>query len=185
MEHAPAPRSSKEQAASAASRKKLLARYQKVKKLHSQGMSILAICRALGMSRGPVKGYVHADSFPERRHPPQESMLDPFKPYLAKRWGGLPRSDAAMEGHKGAGLSGCPGACSAMGEAKKMGVSAHYAGQVRGLDAKEEFEELEALAAEGVSPIVFPEASVDDGGRPRGSLLRRTICSPVGHRGLP
>ena len=52
MEHTPTPRSSKEQAASAASRKKLLARYQKVKKLHVQGMSLLAICRALGMSRG-------------------------------------------------------------------------------------------------------------------------------------
>lgn len=87
VEHAPAPRSSKEQAASAASRAKLLARYRKVKKLHSQGMSMLAICRALGMSRGAVRRYVHADSFPERRrHPPQASMLDPFTPYLAKRW---------------------------------------------------------------------------------------------------
>lgn len=87
MEHTPAPRSSKEQAASAASRKKLLARYQKVKELRSQGMSMLAICRTLGMSRGSVRRYVHADSFPERRrHPPQKSVLDPFEPYLAKRW---------------------------------------------------------------------------------------------------
>jgi len=87
MEHTPAPRSSKEQAASAASRNKLLARYREVKKLHGQGMSMLAICRALGMSRGAVRRYVHADSFPERRsHPPRKSMLDPFEPYLAKRW---------------------------------------------------------------------------------------------------
>jgi transposase len=87
MEHTPAPRSSKEQAASAASRAKLLDRYRKVKKLHEQGMSMLAICRALGMSRGAVRRYAHADRFPERRrHPPQESMLDPFEPYLAKRW---------------------------------------------------------------------------------------------------
>lgn len=72
---------------SAASREKLPARYRKVKKLHSQGMSMLAICRALGMSRGAVRRYVHADAFPERRrHPPQKSMLDPFKPYLSKRW---------------------------------------------------------------------------------------------------
>jgi hypothetical protein len=86
MEHTLALRSSKEQAASAASRKKLLARYQGVKKLHGQGMSMLTICRALGMSRRAVRGYVHADSFPERRrHPPQKSMLDPFKPHLAKR----------------------------------------------------------------------------------------------------
>ncbi len=87
-EHAPVPRSSKERAASAASREKPLARYKKVKKLRSQGMSMLAICRATGMSRGAVRRYVHADSFPERRrHPPQESMLDPFTSYLAERWG--------------------------------------------------------------------------------------------------
>lgn len=86
-EHAPVPRSSKEQAKSAAYRDKMLARYRKVKKLHAQGMSMLAICRALGMSRGAVRRYVHADAFPERRrHPPQASMLDPFTPYLAKRW---------------------------------------------------------------------------------------------------
>lgn len=86
-EHAPVPRSSKERARSAAYRNKMLARYKKVKKLHSQGMKMLAICRATGMSRGAVRRYVHADSFPERRrHPPQQSMLDPFTPYLAKRW---------------------------------------------------------------------------------------------------
>lgn len=89
MKHTPAPRSSKEEAASAAYRKSRLARYEKVKKLHKQGMSMLAICRALGMSRGAVRRYVQADAFPEHRpHPPQKSMLDPFKPYLAKRWEG-------------------------------------------------------------------------------------------------
>lgn len=87
VEHAPVPRSSKEKAASAAYRNKMLARYRKVKKLHAQGMKMLAICRATGMSRGAVRRYVHADSFPERRrHPPQPSMLDPFMPYLARRW---------------------------------------------------------------------------------------------------
>jgi transposase len=87
MAHTPVPRSSKERAASAASREKLLARYRKVKKLHSQGMSMLAICRATGMSRGAVRRYVHADALPQRRrHPSQASMLIPFMPYLAKRW---------------------------------------------------------------------------------------------------
>ncbi len=87
MEHTPAPRSSKEEVASAAYRDRRLARYRKVKKLREQGMSMLAICRALGMSRGAVRRYVHADAFPEhRRPPPPESILDPFKPYLAKRW---------------------------------------------------------------------------------------------------
>lgn len=87
MEHTPAPRSSKEEAASAAYRKRRLARYEKVRKLHEQGMSMMAICRTLGMSRGAVRRYVQSDAFPEhRRHPPQRSMLDLFKPYLAKRW---------------------------------------------------------------------------------------------------
>lgn len=50
-------------------------------------MNMLAICRTLGMSREAVRRYVHADSFPERRRPPrQSSMLDPFEPYLGKRW---------------------------------------------------------------------------------------------------
>jgi transposase len=86
-EHTPVPRSAKERAAGEAERRKRLADYKKVKKLHEQGMHMLAICRYLGMSRGAVRRYVHADAFPERsRRPPEPSMLDPFEPYLAKRW---------------------------------------------------------------------------------------------------
>lgn len=86
-EHTPVPRSSKEKAKSEAYRKRRLARYSAVRKLQSEGMSMLAICRELKMSRGAVRRYVQADAFPEhRRHPRQKSMLDPFKPYLAKRW---------------------------------------------------------------------------------------------------
>lgn len=86
-EHTPVPRAAKERDASQAARRKRLAKYKKVKKLHSQGMNMLAICRTLGMSREAVRRYVHADSFPERRRPPrQPSMLDPFESYLGKRW---------------------------------------------------------------------------------------------------
>src|SRR5215218_7675856 len=86
-EHTPVPRSAKERAAGEAERRKRLADYKKVKKLHEQGMNLLAICRYLGMSRGAVRRYVHADAFPERsRRPREPSMLDPFEPYLAKRW---------------------------------------------------------------------------------------------------
>lgn len=86
-EHTPVPRSAKERAAGEAERRKRLADYKKVKKLHEQGMNMLAICRYLGMSRGAVRRYVHADAFPERsRRPPEPGMLDPFEPYLAKRW---------------------------------------------------------------------------------------------------
>jgi DNA-binding NarL/FixJ family response regulator len=109
MEHTPAPRSSKEEAASAAYRERRLARYRKVKKLREQGMSMMAICRTLGMSRGAVRRYVHADAFPEhRRHPPQESMLDPFKPYLVKRW--EEGCHVAMQLWREIGEQGYPGA---------------------------------------------------------------------------
>jgi transposase len=52
-EHTPVPRSAKERGAGEAERRKRLASYEKVKKLHEKGMSMLAICRYLGMSRGP------------------------------------------------------------------------------------------------------------------------------------
>src|SRR5918997_1308752 len=86
-EHTPVPRSAKERAVGESERRKRLADYKKVKKLHEQGMNMLAICRYLGMSRGAVRRYVHADAFPERsQRPPEPSMLDPFGLYLAKRW---------------------------------------------------------------------------------------------------
>jgi len=86
-EHTPEPRAAKERAAGESARRKRMANYKKVRKLHEQGMNMLAICRTLGMSREAVRRYVHADSFPERRRPPrQPSILDPFEPYLGKRW---------------------------------------------------------------------------------------------------
>jgi transposase len=86
-EYTPEPRAEKERKASEAARRKRLANYKKVKKLYEQGMNMLSICRLLGMSREAVRRYVHADSFPERRRPPrQPGILDPFEPYLSKRW---------------------------------------------------------------------------------------------------
>ena len=86
-EHTPVPRAAKEPDAAQAARRKRLANYKKVKKPHLQGMNMLAICRTLGMSREAVRRYVHADSFPERHRPPrQPSILDPYEPYLGKRW---------------------------------------------------------------------------------------------------
>jgi transposase len=86
-EHTSEPRAAKERAAGESARRKRMANYKSVRKLHEQGMNMLAICRTLGMSREAVRRYVHADSFPERRRPPrQPSILDPFEPYLGKRW---------------------------------------------------------------------------------------------------
>ena len=81
-DYTPVPRSPSERARSRTARKRRYARYEKVRKLHSRGMSLHAIARKLGISR-----YVNADTFPERRpHRRRPSMLDPFEPYLKKRW---------------------------------------------------------------------------------------------------
>ena len=63
------------------------ARYQAVRALQQQGFSLREISRRLGISRGTVRRFVRAESFPERSKPPKKaSLLDPYKPYLLKRW---------------------------------------------------------------------------------------------------
>jgi transposase len=45
------------------------------------------IGRRLGLSRWAVRHYIDAHAFPEqRRKGRQSSMLDPFAPYLRRRW---------------------------------------------------------------------------------------------------
>jgi transposase len=85
--YTPSPRSPSEQARSRAARKRRYACYKKVRELHSRGMSMRAIAQKLSISRYAVRRYVNADTFPEHRsHRRQPSMLDPFEPYLQKRW---------------------------------------------------------------------------------------------------
>ena len=109
-EYTPEPRAEKERKASEAARRKRLANYKKVKKLYEQGMNMLSICRLLGMSREAVRRYVHADSFPERRRPPrQPGILDPFEPYLSKRWqGGCRNASQLWREIRGQGYPGTP-----------------------------------------------------------------------------
>ncbi len=186
-EHAPVPRSSKERAASAAYRNKMLARYWKVKKLHAQGMRMLAICRATGMSRGAVRRYVHADSFPERRrHPPQESMLDPFTPYLVKRWEeGCHVAMQLWRGTKGRGYPGSPGRV--LQWARRRGREPAPSTPGRYVDSmrKKTSKNSKRLSGKPPPPIVLPAPGVDDGARSRGTLLRRAACSGACDGGLP
>lgn len=85
--YTPPPRSPSERTRSRAARKRRYARYKKVRSLHSRGMSMHAIAKKLGISRYAVRRYVNADTFPEHRpHRRQPSMLDPFEPYLRRRW---------------------------------------------------------------------------------------------------
>lgn len=87
QDYTPPPRSPSERARSKAARKRRYARYKKVRKLRFRGMSLRAIANELGISRYAVKRHVNADVFPEHRpHQRQPSMLDPFEPYLKKRW---------------------------------------------------------------------------------------------------
>jgi transposase len=70
-----------------ATRERRLARYQTVIDLYDEGMKIREIARELGMGRGTVRRYIKAGSFPEMaRRRKRGSILDPFLPYLEKRW---------------------------------------------------------------------------------------------------
>jgi hypothetical protein len=69
------------------SRAHRLARYEQIIALHRAGLSQRAIARHLHSSRKVVHRSVRAGTFPERapsgRRP---SKLDPYLPYLRKRW---------------------------------------------------------------------------------------------------
>ncbi len=63
------------------------ARFEAVQALQQQGFSLREISRRLKISRETVRRFVRAESFPERSKPPKKaSLLDPYKPYLLKRW---------------------------------------------------------------------------------------------------
>jgi transposase len=71
------------------SRAKRLAAFEEVHALHQQGLSIRTIARSLGFSRQRVRYYVQMESFPETApysRSPVKSKLDPFVPYVLKRW---------------------------------------------------------------------------------------------------
>jgi DNA-binding NarL/FixJ family response regulator len=69
------------------SRANRYARYQQIVALSREGLSQRAIARQLHLSRGCVHRYVTAPSFPERALPgKRRSQLDPYLPYLQKRW---------------------------------------------------------------------------------------------------
>jgi transposase len=72
---------------SQASRFNRYSRYEAVRTLHQQGWSLRDISRRLKMGRQTIRRFVRAESFPERSQPAYRgSLLDPYKPYLLKRW---------------------------------------------------------------------------------------------------
>ena len=62
-------------------------RYQEVRKLAAEGMSIREIAQRLGMHRFTAKRFARAETYPERSpHQSKSSILTPFLPYLQKRF---------------------------------------------------------------------------------------------------
>ena len=80
-------RSRREEAARQAAQQKRLTRMQAIRDLHAQDMSMLAITHELQVSPTFVRHVTRVDVLPKARYrklPP--SKLDPFEPYLDKRW---------------------------------------------------------------------------------------------------
>jgi transposase len=64
-----------------------LALYQQVRALSATGMGKAEIARRLGIGRGTVYRFARAEVFPELSQPrPQPSIIDPYVPYLRRRW---------------------------------------------------------------------------------------------------
>jgi transposase len=85
----PAAAAARAQAADDALTAAVLQRYEQVRALHAAGHGAAAIARHTGMPREAVRRYIRADSPGElacllTNGPP--SPLDPYKPYLGKRW---------------------------------------------------------------------------------------------------
>jgi transposase len=79
--------SSGEERGSLERRQKRYARYAEAMKLHRQGISERAIARALSINRATVRRFIGADTFPERApHKRAGSILDPYIPYIHRRW---------------------------------------------------------------------------------------------------
>jgi transposase len=69
------------------SRQRRLARYNRVKELHQQGATTLAIARQLNMHRRTVRHFIRCEEFPERLKPSKRrSGLDGFIGYIKQRW---------------------------------------------------------------------------------------------------
>jgi transposase len=85
----PAAEGEEQKAADSALARAVAERYEQVRALHAQGHGIAAIARHTGLDRRTVRRYTRSDSIGELLAaicdgPP--SPLDPWKPYLGKRW---------------------------------------------------------------------------------------------------
>ncbi len=61
-------------------------RYAAISRLHADGKPPRQIAREVGMSQRAVERWLVAGGEPEHRRPPVASLVDPFRPYLDRRW---------------------------------------------------------------------------------------------------
>ena len=71
---------------SAASRARRQARYEEAARLRGIGATITRISAELGADRKTVHGWLGLGQAPQWRQPSGTSILDPFKPFLGRRW---------------------------------------------------------------------------------------------------
>ena len=74
------------QQTSAASRARRQARYEEAARLRGIGATVTRISAELRADRGTVHGWLRLGHAPQWRQPSGDSILDPFKPFLGRRW---------------------------------------------------------------------------------------------------
>jgi len=68
-------------------RARRLRRYDEVRVLHQEGMSLREVARVTGLSRQTVRRYAQAMAFPEmKRRAGRRTLLDPYEDRLLQRW---------------------------------------------------------------------------------------------------
>ena len=93
---------------SACRRERRLNRYEQVRELHRQKLSVRAIARKTGLSRNTLRKWLDADGFREQaKPPPRKSKIAPFSSYLKKRWEeGIDNAALLFEEIKAQGFEG-------------------------------------------------------------------------------
>ena len=68
-------------------RARRVGRYEAVRQLQAQGVSLREISRQLHLARRTVRRFARAEQFPERQpRRPRHTLLTPYEPYLRQRW---------------------------------------------------------------------------------------------------
>jgi transposase len=85
--HTLRPQSQRTYLAKQALRDRRYDRYQQVRALYAEGVSIQQIAKRVGLSWTTARNFAHAATFPERaRQPRRSSHLDPYLSFLMQRW---------------------------------------------------------------------------------------------------